>query len=349
MPADDLTVTVGPDTSICQRLFSKQSIVTVGSVRTILASLFTALGGFFLLALTVGVGFALYLATAPDGVSAPADADAVADRPLLRAQPSQSPNVIRQAAMAVPRQIGAPAAAASPVALVRQLQRALARAECYSGPISGIWSEASKDAMRGFVKTVNAELPVDAPDAALAALIDSNSSAICRPERAIETGALGSALQASAAEANAALQRSKMSADDRHSGAAPTLLGHAWAPAGMLTPPSDIAASDDKPAPSGAPRSATPEVTASNDVSPTEGASAPASTIHFEGDGPLPAAQPVDPQPSEATPQTERPKATSVKTKKTKTARRRAAKYEDVETTISKGFNSLQQSLSSMF
>lgn len=326
----------------------------MGSVRTILASLFTALGGFFLLALTAGVGFALYLATAPDSVSAPADADAVADRPLVRPQLSQSPNVIREAAMSVPRPIGgAPSPVANRVALIRHLQKALARAECYDGPISGVWSEASKDAMRGFVKTVNAELPVDAPDAALAALIDSNASVICRPKRAIETGPLGSALQASAADANAALQRSKMPAhdgaeDDRHSGTAPTLLGHAWAPAGMLTPAA-IAASEDKPAPSSAPRSATPEVTASNEVSSIEGASAPASTVHFEGDGPLPAAQPVDPQQSEAAPQSERRKTTSVKTKKTKTARRRPDKYEDVETTISKGFNSLQQSLSSMF
>ncbi|MBS0252360.1 MAG: hypothetical protein JSR78_14980 [Proteobacteria bacterium] len=325
----------------------------MGSVRTILASLFTALGGFFLLALTLGVGFALYLATAPDGVSAPADADAVADRPLLRAQLSQSPNVIREAGMSLPRSVGAPDAATRRVALVRQLQSALARAECYNGPISGIWSEASKDAMRGFVKTVNAELPVEAPDAALAALLDSNASAICRPERAIETGALGSALQASAAEANAALQRSKMPShdnteDDRHSGTAPTLLGRAWAPAGMLTPAA-ITASEDKPAPSNAPRSATPEVTASNDVSPTEGTSVPASTVHFEGNSPLPAAQSIDSQPSEADLQSERRKTASVKTKKTKTARRRPAKYEDVETTISKGFNSLQQSLSSMF
>lgn len=348
-----LIVIVGPDTSICQRLFCKQSIVRVGSVRTILASLFTALGGFFLLAMTVGVGFALYLATAPDSVSAPADADAVADRPLVRAQLSQSPNLIREAAMSVPRPVGLPAPAVDRAALIRKLQKALARAECYDGPISGVWSDASKDAMRGFLKTVNAELPVGAPDAALAALIDSNAAAICRPERTIETGALGSALQASAAEANAVLQGSKMraangAAEDRHTTPAPSLLGRALAPAGMLTPTA-MAASEDKPASSSTPRAAAPEVTASNDVSPTDDTSAPASTLHFEGDSPLPAAQSVDPQPSEMTPQPEPRKATSVKTKKTKTARRRPAKYEDVETTISKGFNSLQQSLSSMF
>lgn len=322
----------------------KQSIVAVGSVRTILASLFTALGGFFLLALTMGVGFALYLATAPDGVSAPADADAVADRPLVRAQLSQSQNVIREASISVPRQIGTPDPAGNRIALVRELQKALARAECYEGPISGIWSDASKDAMRGFVKAVNAELPVDAPDAALASLIVSNSSAVCRPERSIETGALGAALQTPAAEANAALQRSKTVTD---AGTAPTMLGRAWAPAGMLLPPADIATSSDQPVPPSTARSGAPEVTASNDVSPTEEASTPAAPIHFEGGGPLPAA--VDQRASEVAPPSDPRKAASIKAKKTKTARRRPAKYEDVETTISKGFNSLQQSISSMF
>ncbi|HML28285.1 MAG TPA: hypothetical protein PKE16_05500 [Hyphomicrobium sp.] len=304
----------------------------MGSVRTILASLFTALGGFFLLALTAAVGFALYLATAPDSISARADADAVAKHPLVRAQPPLSSNALRVASTSMPGPLDAPAPVIDRGARVRELQKKLARAECYGGPIDGVWNDTTKDAMRTFVKRVNAELPVEAPDESLMALIGSNDTATCAAGRA--------------AEANAALQSSKAEriapTDD-----APTLLGRPWAPAGMLTTTTTAAAS---PAPAVALGSSRTEVTASNDVAPTEdGAASPAPSVaHFEGGNPLPMAQPADPHPETATPSPEPPKA-SVKTKKNKTAKRRPAKYEDVETTISKGFSTLQQSFSSMF
>lgn len=64
----------------------------MGSVRTILASLFTALGGFFLLATTGGVGFALYLATVPDSISAPSEVDDVVTPPV-KSETSGIPNL----------------------------------------------------------------------------------------------------------------------------------------------------------------------------------------------------------------------------------------------------------------
>lgn len=317
----------------------------MGSVRTILASLFTALGGFFLLALTTAVGFALYLATAPDSISAPADADAVAEHPLVRAQPPLPANGLRVASTSMPSPLAAPAPVIDRVARVRELQKKLARAACYGGPIDGVWSDASKDAMRSFVKRVNAALPVEAPDEALIALIGSNDRATCAVRPGIETGMLHLGMQAAAAEANAALpssQAERISPEDN----APTLLSHPWAPAGMLTP---TAATPTNPAPADPFRSAHAEVTASNDVAPNDGTASPSPSVaHFEGGSPLPTAQSADPQAEIAAPSPEPPK-TSVKTKKTKTAKRRPAKYDDVETTISKGFNTLQQSLSSMF
>jgi hypothetical protein len=312
----------------------------VGSVRTILASLFTALGGLFLLAMTAGVGFALYLATAPDGVSAPAEADAVADRPLLRPQstPSQS-GAIRVASASFAMALDASTPADDRRDRVRSLQNALVRAHCYDGPISGVWNDASKDAMRGFLRTANAELPVDSPDEALIAIVGSNEAATCAAGRTIETGSLKSSPMAAPSESDRAV-----------GGGEPSLLGHAWAPAGMLTAAQNSKPADPTISPTTPARpSQVAEVTTVTDVPPVQDQPQPPSTIHFEGGSPLPAVQPPDPEHvlphEEQEPQTvEQPK-----TKKTKTAKRRPGKQEDVETTISKGFDSLQRSIASIF
>ncbi len=314
----------------------------MSSVRTILAGLFTALGGFFLLALTAGAGFAIYLATAPDSALPPADADAVSARPLMRAEATAAPRqrVAWVASTALTRPLNAPAPVSNRRARIRQLQKALARAECYNGPISGIWSDASKDAMRGFVQTANAELPVDRPDEALIALVESNEAAKCITGRAISTGALGSSPPPSAPPSDTSPRTSNQS----------TMLGRPWAPAEMLLPPKDATADEHpiRPATTPAPIA---EMTASNDPAPVEPepVSKSAATIHFEGDKPLAAAQPIDPSPVASDPAPEAPVAAPAKPKKTRTAKRRRAKYDDVQTTISKGFESLQRSIASMF
>ncbi|MFT3733108.1 MAG: hypothetical protein QM780_17100 [Hyphomicrobium sp.] len=72
------------------------------------------------------------------------------------------------------------------------------------------------------------------------------------------------------------------------------------------------------------------------------------STIRFEGGSPLPAVQTADPMPAPPSAAAEPPKS-SAKAKKGKTAKRRPANNEDVTTTISRGFDTLQRSISSMF
>ncbi|MFT3733109.1 MAG: hypothetical protein QM780_17105 [Hyphomicrobium sp.] len=215
----------------------------MGSVRTILASLFTALGGFFLLAMTAGVGFALYVTAAPDSVTSTAEAQTVPSTPLFKPQASISSNskLIRLASASseIPFDISSKS---SERARVRQLQKALARAECYDGPINGVWSAASKEAMRSFVHSTNAELPVDGPDEALVALIESNDAVMCERGRTIETGSLGSSLQIAAEQAHVEFMASKSApspaADSSNSSQAEdsALLRRAWAPAEMLTP-----------------------------------------------------------------------------------------------------------------
>lgn len=220
----------------------------MGSVRTILASLFTALGGFFLLAMTAGVGFALYLATVPDSISAPSEADAIATTEPVKAE------------------------------------------------MSGVLRLASS--LKVSVAQADAKVPASTSD---------GQTSPPRDERAADTPD------------------------------APSLLGRPWAPAEMLVPPKDVSADN------------AAEITASNDVPPTEDepVSASTPTTYFEGGGPLPTVQTSDQAPVAAAPEPR--KAEAPKPKKTKTARRRPAKYESVETTISNGFDSLQRSIASMF
>lgn len=332
----------------------------MGSVRTILANLFTALGGLFLLALTAGAGFALYLATAPDSASAPAEADAIATRPLLRPEPAMSPQsgVIRVASTSFAMAVDASTSNHDRRDRVRHLQNALAHAGCYTGPINGAWTDASKDATRNFLQIANAKLPVDAPDEALVAIVESNQAATCAAGRAIETGSLKSSAQAAAPDQTRAqpVATSALASSTNDHGIeepAPTLLGRPWAPAGMLT-----AAENSRPAvPTSGPATQTPpsrvaEVTTVSDVPlmPENPQPQPSSTIHFEGGSALPAGRPAD-DPKLVAPHDDLqpPKAELSKIKKTKTAKRRTGKSDDVETTISKGFDTLQRSIASIF
>ncbi|MBS0234912.1 MAG: peptidoglycan-binding protein [Proteobacteria bacterium] len=329
----------------------------MSSVRTILAGLFTALGGFFLLALTAAAGFAIYLATAPDNAVSSAAADAVSSRPLMRAEAASAPRQ-KVAWLASPppaRPLNAPTPASNSKARIRQLQNALVRAECYDGPISGIWSDATKDAMRGFVQKANAELPVGRPDDALVALVESNETVKCEFGRSIATGALGvgTSLQVAAPSSHApALTAS----DNAKTKDAPTTLERVWAPAGMLTLAKESTDSERAGATAtkiaSAPTPAAQQMTASNDPAPTnesQPVSPPLSAAHFEGGKPLAAIQQIEEPPIASRSAPEASPEPHAKPKKTKSAKRRRAKYDGVEATISKGFDSLQRSIASMF
>jgi hypothetical protein len=63
--------------------------------------------------------------------------------------------------------------------LVRALQRGLARAGCYSGPIAGEWDRTTKRAMSAFLSAVNASLPLNKPDAILLALVQGDTRPAC--------------------------------------------------------------------------------------------------------------------------------------------------------------------------
>lgn len=325
----------------------------------IVASFSSTAGSFFLVSVTVGLGLALYVATTPDSVSAPAQVQvkAVANPPLVRAEPVTSPtpapNVVEVATMALTKPIAPPVPSSDRNARVRQLQKALARAQCYNGPISGIWSDASKDAMRGFAATVNAQLPVDSPDDTLVALVESNETATCARGRAIATGALGAAAQP------ASLQRAR---EEIRTPAAPapsavtppppveerTMLDHPWARAEMLTmPKEEVAAVTPPPSERPAP---TPAVAAiANERMPANArAASPVSTIYFEDNKAVPLDPPADPGSAAAVADPGAPPVTPPKPKK-KTAKRKPSAYDDVQTSISKGFDNFQRSLSSMF
>ncbi len=65
-------------------------------------------------------------------------------------------------------------------ALARHLQRSLKAAHCYRAKIDGDWGPASKRAMRQFMNTINATLPVSEPTEVLLRLITIHPHQSCR-------------------------------------------------------------------------------------------------------------------------------------------------------------------------
>ena len=63
--------------------------------------------------------------------------------------------------------------------LAREIQQQLRRVGCYWGRVDGSWDPATKDAMREFINRVNATLPLDQPDYAQLALVQSQSDDVC--------------------------------------------------------------------------------------------------------------------------------------------------------------------------
>lgn len=72
-----------------------------------------------------------------------------------------------------------PGPMSDPAALARTLQRELKRVGCYDGEVSGVWSPASRAAMKAFTERVNASLPVDRPDPVLLALVQGHQGRAC--------------------------------------------------------------------------------------------------------------------------------------------------------------------------
>src|SRR5262249_59214261 len=96
-----------------------------------------------------------------------------------------------------------------PVRLVRDLQRELKRAGCYFHDIDGEWTPATRKAMQDFSDRVNAILPVEKPDPAHLALVQSQPKILCGDscpagESLTDNRCLPSALSASASKKTAA-------------------------------------------------------------------------------------------------------------------------------------------------
>jgi hypothetical protein len=72
-----------------------------------------------------------------------------------------------------------PGPMSDPAALARNLQRELKRVGCYDGEASGVWSPASRAAMKAFTERVNASLPIDRPDPVLLALVQGHQGRAC--------------------------------------------------------------------------------------------------------------------------------------------------------------------------
>jgi len=65
------------------------------------------------------------------------------------------------------------------IALIQDLQRNLQRLGCYDGTVNGVWTPATRDAMRAFIERVNARLPTDQPDEFLLNLAASHERKAC--------------------------------------------------------------------------------------------------------------------------------------------------------------------------
>jgi hypothetical protein len=63
--------------------------------------------------------------------------------------------------------------------LSREIQRELKRVGCYRGEVNGLWTPATRAAMKAFVDDANAVLPVDKPDQVLLSLLQGKRDTAC--------------------------------------------------------------------------------------------------------------------------------------------------------------------------
>jgi hypothetical protein len=72
--------------------------------------------------------------------------------------------------------------------LARELQKELRRVGCYEGELNGVWTPATRRAMKTFTDRVNATLPVDEPDAVLFAMVQSQQERVCGKPCPVDQG-----------------------------------------------------------------------------------------------------------------------------------------------------------------
>ena len=63
--------------------------------------------------------------------------------------------------------------------LTQQLQRELARVGCYDGQINGVWTPATRRALKAFMDRINAALPTEAPDRIQLTLVEAARERVC--------------------------------------------------------------------------------------------------------------------------------------------------------------------------
>jgi len=100
--------------------------------------------------------------------------------PEPRRMAETSPEVavlVPRAPLASPPIWGSPLSDRLPLA--QQLQRELARVGCYEGEINGVWTPATRRALKAFMDRVNAALPTDAPDRIQLLLVEATRERVC--------------------------------------------------------------------------------------------------------------------------------------------------------------------------
>jgi len=81
-----------------------------------------------------------------------------------------APPTAKQKAAAMPR---------DRASLPRELQLELRRVGCYGGDLNGVWTPATRKAMKAFTDRVNATLPVDRADDILLTLVQAHQGEAC--------------------------------------------------------------------------------------------------------------------------------------------------------------------------
>jgi len=108
---------------------------------------------------------------------APTARAAAPPRSLATASPPEVVMLAPRVALGSSQTRPAPSSDHLPLAL--QLQRELARVGCYDGVINGVWTVATRRALKAFVDRVNATLPTDAPDQIQLALVRAAPDRVC--------------------------------------------------------------------------------------------------------------------------------------------------------------------------
>ena len=319
--------------------YATMSEAAVNALRIVLGSIEAAkVRGIVLFILAALAGYGFYSAMVPGDDLNRASPDAVTIPPLVRAEPMSSPpaalRVIREPAG---RPVAMPARPVDRASLVRELQIAMTQIECYHGPINGVWTAASKEAMSAFLFAVNAQLPVDNPDQTLLALAQSNSAAKCAPGHADSNGAASPP----APPTNDGMRASQIRADATQSESPPNSYG---ARAPLNDRPMREREMPVPPKPMAQPSAAAVTLAVGNAAPVLQPETPPSmeSPVTRDESGQTKAQlEPATVSQVSSTPKVSRPRAKSRKHK--------TSDSDDVSKSISKGLNSIQRSLSSVF